>query len=295
MEKDDIIQPIPRLFPPYFHGGNLNAFKADYPLLFEFSELSENGITPENFIKGKAAKYENGEGAFFDLLKHEIGLLKHDIEFIKDIIKSEGGTYTEYGTPLTFEEAMKGNNYIEEDVFYNFYVLDIEKIVSAHFCQLNGKSATPEFIPKEQTTSTKKTISFVPLSRKFTTTEQEILFKELKDGGFIAKNTNYSHFCAVFGNTPIPENKQPFTQLEWIKKSDVTKEKSLCKRSLLDLLQILGIRETDIKEICKNSFKNYKGHHFVNDKKTKELKTHSQFHDDLLKIKDRLSDKIKEK
>ena len=164
--------------------------------------------------------------------------------------------------------------------------------INNNFCLLNGKSATPEINQKEQTTPTK---NFVSLTRKFLPTEQTKLFDDLRKFKFIPENTNFDHFCAVFGNTTIPEKEKPFTRLEWIKKSDVTKGKSLCKRSLLDLLQILGIRETDIKEICKNSFKNYKGHHFVNDKKTKELKTHSQFHDDLLKIKDRLSDKIKEK
>jgi len=167
--------------------------------------------------------------------------------------------------------------------------------INNNFCLLNGKSATPEINQKEQTTSTKKTISFVPLSRKFTTTEQENLFKELKDGGFIPENTNFHYFYAVFGNTPIPENAKPFEKLKWTKTNDVTKNKTLCKRSLLDLLQILEIRETEIKEICKKSFDDYKGHHFVNDKKTKKLITHSQFHDELEKIAKRLSDEIKEK
>jgi hypothetical protein len=191
MEKDFTIKPEPPLFPPVISERKLTELKNDYPILYEFSELFDNGITPESFIKDKAAKCEYGEAAFFDLLKHEIGLLKHEIEFIKYIIESEGGTYIEYGTPLTFEEEIKGTNCTEADIFYNLYVLGIEKIVSEHFA----------------TTPATPTISKAPqrFTREFSSTEQKKLFNGLKDGGFIAENTNYYHFCAVFGNTPIPE------------------------------------------------------------------------------------------
>ena len=207
----------------------------------------------------------------------ESWVMHHDRAYVMDIQVKPSVLLLDKG----FECVNLIRQYSTNNPFSLLYcsIIECYKVIQSYY---------PEFIPKKQTAKIKPELK--SLTREFTCTEQEILFKELKDGGFIAKNTNYSHFCAVFGNTPIPEKDQPFKPLEWIKKSDVTKEKSLCKRSLLDLLQILGIRETDIKEICKNSFKNYKGHHFVNDKKTKELKTHSQFHDDLLKIKDRLSD-----
>ena len=72
------------------------------------------------------------------------------------------------------------------------------------------------------------------------------MFDGLKDGGFIAENTNYSHFCAVFGNTPLPEKEKPFTPLVWTATNKKAKNKAN-KRALLNLLQILEIPETEIK------------------------------------------------
>jgi len=165
------------------------------------------------------------------------------------------------------------------------------------FCLLNGKSTNLEIIQKEQTTPTKKTKIFVPvsLSRKFTRTEQENLYNKLINGDYIPKNTNFYHFCAVFGNTPIPEKEKPFEQLKWTKKSDVTKGKTANKVSLLDLLQILEMSETEIKDICKNSFANYKSNNFDYKTYKNKLKTNSEFHNNLKEIVNRLSDEIKEK
>mgnify|MGYP000890132846 FL=1 len=282
MEKDFTIKPEPPLFPPVISERKLTELKNDYPILYEFSELFDNGITPESFIKDKAAKCEYGEAAFFDLLKHEIGLLKHEIEFIKYIIESEGGTYIEYGTPLTFEEEIKGTNCTEADIFYNLYVLGIEKIVSEHFA----------------TTPATPTISKAPqrFTREFSSTEQKKLFNGLKDGGFIAENTNYYHFCAVFGNTPIPEKEKPFTRLVWAATNKKAKNKAN-KKSLLDLLKILEIPEPEIKnKPLINSlftFQNAKplspqNYTLITDTKKclKEIK--SEYHTELLNIVDNI-------
>lgn len=246
MEKDFTIKPKSPLFPPFISERKLTALKNDYPILYEFSELFDNGITPESFIKDKAAKCEYGEAAFFDLLKHEIGLLKHEIEFIKDIIESEGGTYIEYGIPLTFEEIIKGDNHIAEDVFYNVYVLDIEKIVSAHFCRQSGKSATPEINPKEQTTKTKKAKLPTHLTCNLTPEELTALFYRLQNNEFLDYETKCSHFCFVFGKIPIPEEEQPFTKLVWVATNKKAKNRA-DKRCLLRLLQKLDIPEHEIK------------------------------------------------
>lgn len=115
--------------------------------------------------------------------------------------------------------------------------------INNNFCLLNGKSATPEINQKEQTTPTKNFVSF---TREFSSTEQKNLFNGLKDGGFIAENTNYYHFCAVFGNTPIPEEEQPFTKLVWVATNKKAKNRA-DKRCLLRLLQKLDIPEHEIK------------------------------------------------
>jgi hypothetical protein len=49
----------------------------------------------------------------------------------------------------------------------------------------------------------------------FDPNEQGTLFANLKNGGFLPKTTPYSHFCYVFGQTPIPDNEAPFKPLEW--------------------------------------------------------------------------------
>lgn len=102
----------------------------------------------------------------------------------------------------------------------------------------------PEFIPKKQTAKIKPELK--SLTRKFSSTEQKKLFDDLRKFKFIPENTNYSHFCAVFGNTPIPEKEKPFTPLVWT----ATNKKagnSANKISLLDLLKILEIPEPEIK------------------------------------------------
>lgn len=115
--------------------------------------------------------------------------------------------------------------------------------INNNFCLLNGKSATPEINQKEQTTPTKNFVSF---TREFSPIEQKKLFDGLIEGNFIPENTNYSHFCAVFGNTPISEKEKPFTPLVWTATNKKAGNRAN-KKSLLDLLKILKIPETEIK------------------------------------------------
>ena len=152
----------------------------------------------------------------------------------------------------------------------------------------------PKFIPKKQTAKIKPELK--SFTRKFSPTEQEKLFNGLREGNFIPKNTNYSHFCAVFGNTPIPENEKPFAPLVWAatNKKTITRAN---KKSLLDLLQILEIPETEIKNrTLINSlftFPNAKplspqNYTLITDTKKclKEIK--SEYHTELLNIVDNI-------
>jgi len=113
-------------------------------------------------------------------------------------------------------------------------IIECYKVIQSYY---------PEFIPKKQTKIKPELKSF---TLKFSPIEQKKLFDELRKFKFIPQNTNYSDFCAVFGNTPLPEKEKPFTPLVWT----ATNKKagnSANKISLLDLLKILEIPEPEIK------------------------------------------------
>ena len=116
-----------------------------------------------------------------------------------------------------------------------YSIIECYKVIQSYY---------PEFIPEKQTAKIKPELK--SFTREFSQKEQKKLFDGLKDGGFIPENTNYSHFCAVFGNTPLPEKEKPFTPLVWAATNKKVKD-SANKISLLDLLQILEIPETEIK------------------------------------------------
>ena len=113
-------------------------------------------------------------------------------------------------------------------------IIECYKVIQSYY---------PEFIPKKQTKIKPELKSF---TLKFSPIEQKKLFDGLLEGKFIHENTNYSDFCAVFGNTPLPEKEKPFTPLVW---TAINKKagNGANKKSLLDLLQILEIPEPEIK------------------------------------------------
>jgi hypothetical protein len=67
-------------------------------------------------------------------------------------------------------------------------------------------------LPKTKTEEIQKTFS-----RSFSTDEQKKLFDGLIKDGFLPKETNFSHFCHVFGSITIPDNEKPFEPLKWQK------------------------------------------------------------------------------
>lgn len=165
-------------------------------------------------------------------------------------------------------------------------IIECYKVIQSYY---------PEFIPKKQTKIKPELKSF---TLKFSSTEQKKLFNGLKDGGFIAENTNYYHFCAVFGNSPIPEKYKPFTPLVWAATNKKAKD-SANKKSLLDLLKILEIPEPEIKNrTLINSlfrFSNTKpllpqNYTYITDTTTEKrlLQIKSEYHTELLNIVDNI-------
>ncbi|GAB6119250.1 hypothetical protein [Dysgonomonas termitidis] len=70
---------------------------------------------------------------------------------------------------------------------------------------------------KETQKQDRNNISHPPcFSRTFTATELEQLYTGLVKGEFISAGTSYSHFCSVFGGTPIPGDETPFSPLQWM-------------------------------------------------------------------------------
>jgi hypothetical protein len=83
-------------------------------------------------------------------------------------------------------------------------------------------------------------------SRSFSETEQKVLFDGLTNGGFLPKDTNYSHFCHAFGSTDIPDNEKPFKPLKWIQTNKKTNPNPN-KKALINLLYLLGLPDNEIK------------------------------------------------
>jgi hypothetical protein len=83
-------------------------------------------------------------------------------------------------------------------------------------------------------------------TRQFTADEANKLFSGLINGGFLHRDTIFSHFLYAFGGT-IPDCEKPFKPLKWIKTNSTTKGITPNKKSLLDFLVLLGIPETEIK------------------------------------------------
>ena len=159
-------------------------------------------------------------------------------------------------------------------------IIECYKVIQSYY---------PEFIPKKQTKIKPELKSF---TLKFSPIEQKKLFDELRKFKFIPQNTNYSDFCAVFGNTPLPEKEKPFTPLVWTAINKKAKDRAN-KKALLDLLQILEIPETEIKnrKLINSLFtfpnanplspQNYT---YITDAKKRLLQIKSEYHTELINI-----------
>jgi hypothetical protein len=69
---------------------------------------------------------------------------------------------------------------------------------------------------KPENTDTEKSKQSTHFTRFFTSDEQKKLFDGLTNGGYLPKDTDYNHFCHVFGDTAISDNGKPFEPLRWI-------------------------------------------------------------------------------
>lgn len=121
---------------------------------------------------------------------------------------------------------------------------------------------------------------------KLTLEKQEKLYNELKAKSYICPTTKLSYFCYVFGNSPIPDEDKPFIPIKWIKTNSTTNGTALNKRALLDLLELLGVPNKQIrdKKLLNSLFTNHSGKfttaNYVNTTKN----YHSEHHDELKSI-----------
>jgi hypothetical protein len=83
-------------------------------------------------------------------------------------------------------------------------------------------------------------------SRTFSETEQKKLFEGLK-GGYLSDDTDFSAFCHVFRTSDYIDTMEEFYGLKWIKTTTRSKQRHV--RSLLDLLLLLEIPESEIKDL----------------------------------------------
>jgi hypothetical protein len=139
-----------------------------------------------------------------------------------------------------FEDVNLIRQYSANNPFSLLYysILECYKVIQKYY---------PEFIPKEQKTKTIKPKLPTHLTCNLTHEELTTLYIGLTTHGFLDDTKPKSHFYAVFGNEPIPEEDQPFTPLIWTATKRTAKNEPH-KRSLLDLLKILGIPENEIKD-----------------------------------------------
>ncbi len=111
-----------------------------------------------------------------------------------------------------------GNLKNKPNVVRNSYnpIYKIARLIDKYYDILLDNGFIIEELTPEQPPQLTKTLS---------TDVQEYLFRRLR-GKFINENTNFHHFCFVFGYTPIPANNQPLEPIKWEK----------CKQSLRTLL-----------------------------------------------------------
>jgi hypothetical protein len=168
------------------------------------------------------------------------------------------------------------------------------RYVDTQAAQYTGQSDTPPLSQKGQEQPPHFT-------RQFTPDEQKKLFDGLTNGGFLPKETIYSHFRYVFGGTAIPDNEKPFEPLQWIKTNSKTKGIYPSKISLLDLLCLLEVPDNEIKNrdllntffVFTNSKKlTSQNYTYLTDKKGNLKKTIvSEYHNDLSNIVSKMAAK----
>ena len=139
--------------------------------------------------------------------------------------------------------------------FYNKIMKELETGYNAIMAIFEN---TEQKIPTSQP-DTKQPQQSKYFTRSFSETEQKKLFDGLINDGFLPKETNYSHFCYVFGGTTIPDNETPFEPLLWLKDTQDLKifidtffpnEKSKWKKT------VSCFKDNQSKEINYNSIRN---------------------------------------
>ncbi|MDR1973703.1 MAG: hypothetical protein LBQ31_03400 [Bacteroidales bacterium] len=91
-------------------------------------------------------------------------------------------------------------------------VAEIKSFTENYFRYVDSRIS--DEIKRQDTAEPQRSLHF---TRDFTTDEQEKLFDGLINGGFLPKETIYSHFCYVFSGTAILDNEKPFEPLKWLK------------------------------------------------------------------------------
>jgi hypothetical protein len=107
-------------------------------------------------------------------------------------------------------------------------VMNMSEVYSLYHEEAKGvlllELEAAEPIPERKWSSSISKPSDLHFTRQFTDTEQRKLFDGLVNGGFLPPKTIYSHFCYVFGATPIPDNEKPFERLQWNKTKQLLRE-----------------------------------------------------------------------
>jgi hypothetical protein len=80
--------------------------------------------------------------------------------------------------------------------------------------QLLGMEVPKTFLPDTEPDKAKPQ-QLLHFTQKFTADRQKQIFGGLTNGGWLFKDTIYSHFCYVFGGTAIPDNEKPLKPLQW--------------------------------------------------------------------------------
>lgn len=180
--------------------------------------------------KIKSNTITNDENELLEQLKDE------KLLFDKDVLKHQKGNKKQLFPNSDFDYY----KYFEETKFH-FFSEQLLATLKLTDIRINEQKKKNPPLPKELTPEKQP-----QLTKELTTKVQYYLFVKLKEKSFIPDNTNYHHFCFVFGSTPIPANEQPFKPIKW-------KE---CKQSLRMLLLCDAIRnktlkQKEIKEITK--------------------------------------------
>ena len=81
--------------------------------------------------------------------------------------------------------------------------------------------------------------------------EAKNLLPLLIEHGFVAEDTNEEDWLSAFGFSSEPMKNR----IVWVKKNATTGNKTPTKKSLLDLLALMGCRENDVKDKIKDLFK----------------------------------------